>query len=112
MTLDELHDLWDEDCKINEDHLDRESVRTPNLHAKYLRFLIQHKMKIAALHAEYNTLRQKKFRFYRGEMPQIELTELKYKKTDLRQCGFRLASNLSRENRSCNHAMGMGCRLR
>lgn len=78
MTLDELHDLWDEDCKINEDHLDRESVRTPNLHAKYLRFLIQHKMKIAALHAEYNTLRQKKFRFYRGEMPQAELTDLKW----------------------------------
>ena len=78
MTLDELHDLWDEDCKINEDHLDRESVRTPNLHAKYLRYLIQHKMKIAALQAEYNTLRQKKFRFYRGEMGQTELTELKW----------------------------------
>lgn len=78
MTLDELHDLWDEDCKINEDHLDRESVRTPNLHAKYLRYLIQHKMKIAALQAEYNTLRQKKFRFYRGEMGQAELTELKW----------------------------------
>jgi hypothetical protein len=78
MTLDELHDLWDEDCKINEDHLDRESVRTPNLHAKYLRYLIQHKMKIAALQAEYNTLRQKKFRFYRGEMGQTELTELNW----------------------------------
>lgn len=78
MTLDELHDLWDEDCKINEDHLDRESVRTPNLHAKYLRYLIQHKMKIAALQAEYNTLRQKKFRFYRGEMGHAELTELKW----------------------------------
>jgi hypothetical protein len=35
-------------------------------------------MKIAALQAEYNTLRQKKFRFYRGEMGQTELTELNW----------------------------------
>lgn len=75
MNIEELHDLWDEDCKINDDHLDRESVKTPNLHAKYLRFLIQHKMKLAALHSEYNMLRQKKFRYYRGEMPKHELDE-------------------------------------
>ena len=78
MTLDELHDLWDADCKINDDHLDRESVKTPNLHAKYLRFLIQHKMKLSALQTEYNLMRQRKFRYYRGEMGKNELDELKW----------------------------------
>lgn len=78
MTLDELHDLWDADCKINDDHLDRESVKTPNLHAKYLRFLIQHKMKLSALQTEYNLMRQRKFRYYRGEMGKMELEELKW----------------------------------
>lgn len=78
MTLDELHDLWDADCKINDDHLDRESVKTPNLHAKYLRFLIQHKMKLSALQTEYNLMRQRKFRYYRGEMGKNELEELKW----------------------------------
>lgn len=75
MTLDEIHDQWDEDSKISEDHLDRESVKSPQLHAKYLRYLIQHKMKLSALSAEYKTLRQKKFRYYRGEMPKTELEE-------------------------------------
>ena len=75
MTLEELHDLWDADCKIDSDHLDRESIRTPNLHSKYLRFLIQHKMKLAALETDYKLLRQKKFRYYRGEMPKDELKE-------------------------------------
>jgi len=75
MTLEELHDLWDQDCAINGDHLDRESVKTPNLHAKYLRFLIQHKMKLAALQTDYKILRQRKFRWYRGEMGQAELSE-------------------------------------
>ncbi len=78
MTLDELHDLWDADCKINDDHLDRESVKTPNLHAKYLRFLIQHKMKLSALQTEYNLMRQRKFRYYRGEMGKQELEDLKW----------------------------------
>jgi hypothetical protein len=32
-------------------------------------------MKFAALQAEYKTLRQKKFRYYRGEMPKPELEE-------------------------------------
>jgi hypothetical protein len=78
MTLEELHDLWDIDCKINDDHLDRESVKTPNLHSKYLRILIQHKMKLSALQVEYNLMRQRKFRYYRGEMGKIELEELKW----------------------------------
>ena len=78
MTLDELHDLWDADCKINDDHLDRESVKTPNLHAKYLRFLIQHKMKLSALQTDYNLMRQRKFRYYRGEMGKNELDELQW----------------------------------
>jgi len=78
MTLDELHDLWDIDCKINDDHLDRESVKTPNLHSKYLRILIQHKMKLAALQTDYNMMRQKKFRYYRGEMGKQELEQLQW----------------------------------
>jgi hypothetical protein len=78
MTLEDLLDLWQEDCKINDDHLDRESVKTPNLHAKYVRFLIQHKMKHAALQTEYNLMRQRKFRYYRGEMGKQELEELSW----------------------------------
>lgn len=78
MTLDELHDIWDVDCTIDDNHLDRESTKTPNLHSKYIRFLIQHKMKLSALQAEYNTMRQKKFRYYRGEMGKQELEDLKW----------------------------------
>ena len=74
MNIEELHDLWDRDCFIDDDHLDKSSIDTAKLHSKYLR-LIQHKMKIAAYQAEYNNLRQAKFRYYRGEMPRDELVE-------------------------------------
>lgn len=75
MNLEELNDMWDNDCSIDEDHLDRASVFTAKLHSKYLRLLVQHKMRIAALNAEYNNLRQVKFRYYRGELSREELTD-------------------------------------
>lgn len=73
MTLEELIDQWEIDSAIDDNHLDRESVRTPNIHAKYLRILMGYKMKLSALKTEYNTLRQRKFRYYRGEMGKAEL---------------------------------------
>ena len=75
MNIDDVYEMWDTDCSIDDDHLDRESVNTAKLHSKYLRMLIQHKMKLAALQAEYNNLRQRKFRYYRGEMSRDELKD-------------------------------------
>lgn len=75
MNISEINDMWEMDCQIDDNHLDRESVKTQNLHAKYLRILMEHKLKLSALQLEYKTLRQKKFRYYRGEMGKIELDE-------------------------------------
>ena len=76
MNIDELYEMWDKDTSIDEDHLDRESINSAKLHSKYLRLLIQHKMKHAALEADYNIKRQSKFRYYRGEMGKEELKNL------------------------------------
>ena len=75
MNIEQLNDQWETDCNIDDNHLDKASIETAKLHSKYLRLLVQHKMKIAALHAEYNNLRQTKFRYYRGELSRDELTE-------------------------------------
>lgn len=75
MNFEQLSDEWDKDCHIDEDHLDRSAIKTAQLHSKYLRILVNHKMKLSALETEYKVLRQKKFRFYRGEMTKQELQE-------------------------------------
>lgn len=75
MNIEELYTMWDADCEIDENHLDKASIETAKLHSKYLRILIQHKMKIAAYQTEYNNLRQAKFRYYRGEMSREELKD-------------------------------------
>ena len=75
MNIDELYEMWTADSNMNGDLLDKESLNTPQLHAKYLKLLVQHKMKLSALETEYKILRQKKFRYYRGEMSKAELEE-------------------------------------
>lgn len=73
MVLEEIQDNWQKDCIIDDNHLDRESVRTPVLHSKYLNLLISYKHRITSVQSEYNSMRVKKFRYYRGEMSKSEL---------------------------------------
>ena len=39
MDLEKLQELADKDLKINDTELDLESLKTPQLHNKYLKFL-------------------------------------------------------------------------
>lgn len=75
MKLAELQDEWDKDCEIDSHHLDDESLNTVKLHAKYIRLLVDARMRQSALKLEYNNMRQLRFRFYRGELTQEELTK-------------------------------------
>ncbi len=75
MNIEQLQLEWDSDCVMDDNHLDSEAVKSPQLHAKYLRHLIQAKLKLAKYRADYNTLRQSKFRYYRGELSRDELKE-------------------------------------
>ena len=76
MNLEELQNMWSNDCQIDDNHLDRESVTTPKLHSKYLNHLIRSKLQLAKLRSDYNILRQSKFRYYRGELSRDELSGL------------------------------------
>jgi hypothetical protein len=73
MKLTELQDEWSNDCKINEMNLGQESIRTPNLHSKYLNFLTSTKLNLRKAESDYLNCRRKKYRYYRGEMSKEEL---------------------------------------
>ena len=44
MDLEQLQDLAEKDLKINDTELDLESLKTPQLHNKYLKFLNKWKL--------------------------------------------------------------------
>lgn len=75
MKLDEVLDMWEKDSHIDNNHLGESSTATAKLHSKYIKLLIDAKMKKSKLGIDYNNLRKVKGRYYRGEMTRAELTE-------------------------------------
>jgi hypothetical protein len=76
MNIEQLQELWDADCSIDDNYLGEQSTATPKLHAKYVKLLVQVKLKHRKLQSDYNLLRKNKFRYYRGELSRDELNHL------------------------------------
>jgi hypothetical protein len=76
MNIEQLQDMWETDCQIDDNFLGENSTFTPKLHAKYVKVLVQIKLKHTKLQSEYNLVRKNKFRYYRGELTRDELNEL------------------------------------
>lgn len=75
MNIEQLQEMWDADSQIDDNYLGESSVATPKLHAKYVKLLVQVKLKHTKLQSDYNILRKNKFRYFRGEMSRDELKE-------------------------------------
>ena len=75
ITLNELQDMWVEDCKIDELNLGQESTKIPELHAKYLNMLSTFKLQLRKNKSNLLSLRRIKWKYYRGELTQQELND-------------------------------------
>lgn len=72
-NIEDIQEQWEIDSQIDDNHLGEAATYTPKLHAKYVKQLIQCKLKLTKLKADQSLLRQIKFRYYRGEMGRDEL---------------------------------------
>jgi hypothetical protein len=75
MKLSEIQEMWEQDSRIDETNLGRESTRVPTLHAKYLVYLSKVKLQLRKAESDYFNTRRLKYRYYRGEMTQQELED-------------------------------------
>ena len=78
MNIEQLQEEWDKDCEIDDNYLGENSTATPKLHAKYVKILVQVKLKHTKLSSDYNLTRKNKFRYYRGELSREELQDLQW----------------------------------
>ena len=87
MTLEELQELADKDLKINDTELDLESLKTPQLHNKYMKHLTKFKLLLSRSETEYNMLKREKWEYYTGKAdPKVYAEkpfDLKILKTDI-----------------------------
>lgn len=79
MSIEKIHQEWEQDSILDETDFAKASLDTVKLHSKYLKYLSTYKVKYAALTQDHNLLRQAKYRYYRGELSKDELLERNWK---------------------------------
>ena len=67
MTLEEIQELADKDLKINDMEYDLESIKTPQLHNKYMKFLNKFKLQLSIAENDLYKLKKSKWEYYTGK---------------------------------------------
>jgi len=67
MTLEELQELAEKDLKINDMEYDLESIKTPQLHNKYMKFLNKFKSQLSIAENELWKIKREKWEYYTGK---------------------------------------------
>ena len=75
MEIDEIHDLWSVDCKIDDLELDQESLKIPQLHSKYMRIITEENSILSKLMYAHKMMERDKFEYYTGKMCNEDLQE-------------------------------------
>ena len=86
MDLEQLQDLPEKDLKINDTELDLESLKTPQLHNKYLKFLNKWKLLQTKTNTDYYKLRKENGNIIQVNTQQVYAEKpfnLKILKTDI-----------------------------
>ena len=89
MDLEQLQELADKDLKINDTELDLESLKTPQLHNKYLKHLTKFKLLLTRSQDNFNRIKREKWEYYTGKSDpavyQLKPFNLKILKADVQQ---------------------------
>ena len=67
MDLEKLQEQADKDLKLNDTELDLESLKTPQLHNKYMKHLTTFKLMLSKAESELHTLKRQKWEYYTGK---------------------------------------------
>ena len=67
MDLETLQEQVDKDLKINDFELDLESLKTPQLHNKYMKHYTKFKLMLTKAETDYSQLKRIKWEYYTGK---------------------------------------------
>ena len=85
MTLEELQELADKDLKINDSELDIESLKTPQIHNKYMKHLTKFKLMLSRAESELHIKKREKWEYYTGKADSTVYVEKPFNLKILRQ---------------------------
>jgi len=82
MKLEEILDFWAHDSKIDDIALDKESLKIPTLHNKYLKIYTQENLLCRKMNHDLKEMERNKFEYYSGKMCEEDLKEQGWEQFD------------------------------
>ena len=73
MTLDDIRKELERDTRIDDSALDTESLRIPQLHNKYMNFLLEERLMSAKYENDVAVILRDKWEYYTGKMSEEQL---------------------------------------
>ena len=73
--IDDIWNMWHDDCPLDELILDTESLNIPKLHSKYSRFLMDENRHLSKMRETHKVLERDKYEYYQGKMCQEDLED-------------------------------------
>lgn len=99
MDIESINAEWAEDCKIDRNNLTEETLKTANLHSKYLQMLMNCKNKYLKYHNDVAVMRELRSRYYSGQLSVEELYQYGWKQYQgLKPLKSDLASKLDADS--------------
>tara|TARA_B100001094_G_scaffold331289_1_gene399113 strand:+ start:1888 stop:2322 length:435 start_codon:yes stop_codon:yes gene_type:complete len=83
MTIDELRTMASVDLTMDKTELDIESMKTPQLHNKYLILFGDEKLILGKYTSDLNVLRRNKWLYYTGKLSREQLEDFGWEPFDL-----------------------------
>lgn len=84
MKLEELQSMWEKDSSIDRTELGEESLRIPQLHAKYFKLFSEERLSLRKFESAYKKLYKTKFEYYNGTISEEDLNENQWEPFQLR----------------------------
>jgi len=76
LQLDEIIEMWKKDSVIDEMNLDESSLKSAQLHSKYLEMISIYKLQLKKREADFKILLKRKWLWYNGKMSKDEMDAL------------------------------------
>jgi hypothetical protein len=73
MQIEDLLEMWQDDCQIDELKLDDATIKIASLHSKYLGLITVTKLKRKQKDFEFKTLLKEKWMWYNGKMSKAQI---------------------------------------
>ena len=83
MNLEDIRRMVNNDVEMDKTELDLESMKTPQLHNKYLIIFTDEKLILGKLKSDFNVLRKNKWLYYTGKLSQEQLDDFGWETFDL-----------------------------